>query len=120
MKSQLRKPVREKASYTEQYKQEALELWRSSGRSAAKVAAELGIRPPLLYRWAQLERTSNVAKSEPKSKRSVEALDEGSRKGVREAEKGSVLTIDSFAANGEHGQTCRDRCALNMEVHAIM
>jgi transposase len=75
MKSQLRKPVREKASYTEQYKQEALELWRASGRSAAKVAAELGIRPPLLYRWAQLERTSNVAKSEPKSKRSVEALE---------------------------------------------
>jgi transposase len=75
MKTQLRKPVREKASYTEQYKQEALELWRSSGRSAAKVAAELGIRPPLLYRWAQLERRSNLAKSEPKSKRSVEVLE---------------------------------------------
>jgi transposase len=75
MKTQLRKPVREKASYTDQYKQEALELWRSSGRSAAKVAAELGIRPPLLYRWAQLERTSNVSKSESKSKRSVEALE---------------------------------------------
>jgi hypothetical protein len=41
MKTQLRKPAREKASYTDQYKQEALELWRSSGRSAAKVAAEL-------------------------------------------------------------------------------
>jgi hypothetical protein len=38
MKTQLSKPVRSKASYTEQYKQEALELWRSSGRSAAKVA----------------------------------------------------------------------------------
>ena len=56
MKTQLSKPARERASYTDQYKQEALELWRSSGRSAAKVAAELGIRPPLLYRWAQLER----------------------------------------------------------------
>jgi transposase len=50
-----------------------LEPWRASGRSAAKVAAELGIRPPLLYRWAHLERESNAAKSEPKSKRSVEA-----------------------------------------------
>jgi len=29
----------------EEYKQEALELWRVSRRSAAKVAAELGIRP---------------------------------------------------------------------------
>ena len=75
MKSQLRKTARERASYTEQYKQEALELWRSSGRSAAKVAAELGIRPPLLYRWAHLERTSSVSKNEPKSKRSVEALE---------------------------------------------
>ena len=44
MKSQISKPVREKASYTKEYKQEALELWRASGRSAAKVAAELGIQ----------------------------------------------------------------------------
>ena len=51
MKTQLSKPTRERARYTDQYKQEALELWRRSGRSAAKVAAELGIRPPLLYRW---------------------------------------------------------------------
>jgi transposase len=75
MKSQLSKPARDRASYSEQYKQEALELWRNSGRSAAKVAAELGIRPPLLYRWAQLERESSPSKSEPKSKRSVEALE---------------------------------------------
>ena len=44
MKTQLSKPSRTKARYTEEYKQEALELWRNSGRSAAKVAAELGIR----------------------------------------------------------------------------
>ncbi len=75
MKTQLRKPARNKASFTDQYKQEALELWRASGRSAAKVAEELGIRPPLLYRWAQLERTSAVSKNEPKSKRSVEVLE---------------------------------------------
>jgi transposase-like protein len=54
--TQLSKPGRERANYGAQYKQEALELWRGSGRSAAKVAAELGIRPPLLYRWARLER----------------------------------------------------------------
>jgi transposase-like protein len=48
MKTQLRRPARTKARYTEEYKREALELWRPSGRSAAKVAAELGIRPPLL------------------------------------------------------------------------
>jgi len=33
MKTQLRKPARSKARYTEEYKQEALELWRNSGRS---------------------------------------------------------------------------------------
>ena len=47
MKTQLSKPARSKARYTDQYKREALELWRASGRSAAKVAAELGIRPSL-------------------------------------------------------------------------
>ncbi|SRR5712691_1230383 len=56
MKTQLTKPSRSKATYTDEYKQQALELWRASGRSAAKVAAELGIRPPLLYRWARAER----------------------------------------------------------------
>ena len=74
MKTQISKPTRERASYTEEYKQQALELWRASGRSAAKVAAELGIRPPLLYRWAHLEREPNV-RTETKSKRSVEALE---------------------------------------------
>ncbi len=75
MKTQLRKPARERASYTKEYRQEALELWRASGRSATKVAAELGIRPPLLYRWAHLERESNASQSEPKSRRSVQALE---------------------------------------------
>ena len=59
MKTQLSKPARSKARYTDQYKQEALELWRASGRSAAKVAAELGIRPPLLYHCAQAERVGS-------------------------------------------------------------
>ena len=63
MKTQLTKPARHKARYTEEYKQEALELWRNSGRSAAKVAAELGIRAPLLYRWARPKRGRNVSKN---------------------------------------------------------
>jgi hypothetical protein len=44
MKTQLQKPARGKASYGEEYKQQALELWRRSGRSAAKVAGDLGFR----------------------------------------------------------------------------
>ncbi len=75
MKTQLSKPVRTKASYSEEYKREALQLWRASGRSAAKVAAELGIRPPLLYRWAHLERQPEATKRESKPGRSVEELE---------------------------------------------
>jgi transposase len=79
MKTQISKPARERARYTEQYKQEALELWRASGRSAAKVASELGIRPPLLYRWARLERVSEVPKSGRKPRRSLEQLERENR-----------------------------------------
>ena len=41
MKTQLTKPSRTKARYTEENKEEALKLWRASSRSAAKVAATL-------------------------------------------------------------------------------
>jgi transposase len=80
MKTQLRKPARDRASYTDQYKQEALELWRASGRSATKVAAELGIRPPLLYRWAHAERVTEAPKAGRKPKRSLEELEAENRR----------------------------------------
>jgi len=80
MKTQLRKPARIKARYTEEYKQEALEVWRASGRSAAKVAAELGIRPPLLYRWAHAERVPNASKRESKAKHTLEELEAENRR----------------------------------------
>jgi transposase len=76
MKTQLSKPARGKARYTDEYKEQALTLWRASGRSAAKVAAELGIRPPLLYRWARTERPlSNSSPPGQKRLRSVEELE---------------------------------------------
>ena|SRR5262249_22549578 len=75
MKTQLSKPARSKARYTEEYRQEALELWRASGRSAAKVAAELGIRAPLLYRWARPKRQVKLSAGDSKSGRSVEELE---------------------------------------------
>ena len=53
MKTQIRKPSAGKSHYAAEYKQEAVEHWKNSGRSAATVAAELGIRAPLLYRWAK-------------------------------------------------------------------
>jgi len=79
IKTQIRKAARERTSYSEQYKQEALELWRASGRSAAKVAAELGIRPPLLYRWAHTERSPEPSSTGRKPTRSVEQLETENR-----------------------------------------
>jgi transposase len=75
MKTQLSKPARSRARYTEEYKQEALELWRASGRGAAKVAAELGIRAPLLYRWARPKRQVKLSEGDSKCGRSVEVLE---------------------------------------------
>ena len=80
MKTQLSKPARGKARYSEEYKQEALELWRASGRSAAKVAAELGIRPPLLYRWAHAERVPNALKTGRNPKRNLQELEAENRR----------------------------------------
>ena len=77
MKTQISKPARERTSYTKEYKQEALSLWRASGRSAAKVAAELGIRPPLLYRWARTERVPDNLGGGRKPRRSLEAVGGG-------------------------------------------
>ena len=74
MKTQIANRLVE-ARYTEEYKEQALQLWRASGRSAAKVAAELGIRPPLLYRWASLERLPEPLRPERKRERSVEELE---------------------------------------------
>ena len=53
MKTQMQKPSAGKPRYSTEYKQESVEHWKNSGRSAARVAAELGIRAPLLYRWAK-------------------------------------------------------------------
>jgi transposase len=68
------------ARYDAEYKQEALQLWRSSGRSAAKVAAELGIRAPLLYRWARAKRGSTEPTPGGKPARSVEQLEAENRR----------------------------------------
>ncbi len=75
MTTQLRKPARDRARYSEEYKKEAPELWRNSGRRAAKVAAELGIRAPLLYRWARPKRQGSFGKFALRTDGSEAALD---------------------------------------------
>jgi transposase len=81
MKTQIQKPAHGKVSYTEEYKQQALELWRKSGRSAAKVGAELGIRPALLYEWTKVLREENTALVQTARKaRSLEELEAENRR----------------------------------------
>jgi transposase-like protein len=83
MRTQITKPSVGKARYTQEYKQQALELWRQSGRSAAKVGAELGIRPSLLYEWAKLSRKADVLVGLPAQSKApkVEELQAQSREG---------------------------------------
>ena len=47
--------------FTEQYRQDAVELWRTSGRSAAEIAKQLGIRADLLYTWSSRTRPGGAA-----------------------------------------------------------
>jgi transposase len=48
--------------FTKEFKLEAIRLWKSSGRPAAVVARELGLRRNFLYKWAtELEEHGAVA-----------------------------------------------------------
>ena len=48
--------------FTKEFKLEAVQLWKSSGRPAAAVARELGLRRNHLYKWAtEFERHGAVA-----------------------------------------------------------
>jgi transposase len=74
MKTQMKKPVAEKTRYNEEYKQQAVELWKSSGRSAAKIGAELGIRPALIFRWAKAQRDRKAGQA-ARPARSLEQIE---------------------------------------------
>lgn len=74
MKSQISKPGGHKPHFSEEYKQQALERWKASGRSAAKVGAELGIRPALLFRWAKAQRDGQTVQA-ARPARSLEEIE---------------------------------------------
>ena len=42
--------------FTEEYKTEAVRLWRESGRSVRQVAQELGLTPSALDRWGKQQK----------------------------------------------------------------
>jgi transposase len=48
--------------FTKEFKLEAVRMWKSSGRAAAAVARELGLRRNHLYKWAtEMEHHGAVA-----------------------------------------------------------
>ena len=56
-----------------------MELWRASGRNATKVAAELGTRPALLYRWRAWSASADEAQGGRKTGRRMEELEAENR-----------------------------------------
>ena len=50
--------TKQKRQYTREFKLEALQLWASSGKSAAEIEDDLGISRGRLYHW---KRVLNVA-----------------------------------------------------------
>src|SRR3954465_9824180 len=79
MKTQISKASHARATFSEEYRQQALELWRKSGRSANKVAAELGIRPSLLYKWSTDARQTQAGQGAREARSLAELEAENAR-----------------------------------------
>jgi transposase len=45
--------AKQRKRYTVEFKRQAVELWRDSGRGVRQVAKELGITPAMLARWKE-------------------------------------------------------------------
>jgi transposase len=61
--------------FDEEYIRQALALWQSSGRSGTEIAAQLGIRRPLLYKWAAQQRRAEQPERAAGSGRDVASLE---------------------------------------------
>jgi hypothetical protein len=75
MKTQVTKPIRTKARYTQDYKQEALELWRASGPQRGQGGSRARYPPAATVPWARLEREPDASKTKSKPGRSAEELE---------------------------------------------
>ena len=53
--------VTRRRKYTEEFKAEAVRLYRSSGRSIVEVGRELGIAQSVLHRWHQEQQKAEQA-----------------------------------------------------------
>ena len=60
---------KQKRAYQEEFKEQAINLLRSSGRSAADIERELGITPGLLSRWNRLKAKADGDVIAPRANR---------------------------------------------------
>ena len=74
MKTQISKPAARSPRYSEEYRQQAVARWKSSGRSAAEIGEELGIRPALICRWAKAQRDRRTVQA-ARPARSLEEIE---------------------------------------------
>jgi transposase len=68
-----------RATYSEAFKQEAVELSRSSGKPIAQIARALGIRPQLLYRWRHAQAAAEAVAADPVVRRQCALQAENAR-----------------------------------------
>ena len=59
-------------TYTTEFKREALELWGSTGKSAARIESDLGITNGLLAKWKQRAEAEGQAAFPGKGRMSAE------------------------------------------------
>ncbi len=70
--------MRERKSFSKEFKLEAVRLLNEADKPAAQIAIELGIRRNQLYKWRdQLETTGNVASSKRGRPKKSEQSEEG-------------------------------------------
>lgn len=56
--------TKQRKQYPEAFKQEALELWAASGKSAAEIEQDLGITNGLLYQWKKAAKKKATAEAD--------------------------------------------------------
>ena len=69
---------RQRRSFTDEYKRQAVDLVASSGRSVGSVAKELGLRDSVLRRWVERRRAgreATAASRRPKTQATLPSAD---------------------------------------------
>jgi transposase-like protein len=65
LKSIKKTPVKPRRQFDETFKQEAVNNWLASGKSASVIAQELGINPERLYAWRNRYAPPDLGESVP-------------------------------------------------------